>query len=56
MNCPKCNEPGLLVEQSPDGKTKRETCQKCGYNEVKDQQGRQLLQEVLPARTNPLIG
>jgi len=53
--CPKCNSPGLLVEASPDGKTKTLRCQKCGFTEVKDNQGRKLLTEVMPQRGSPLL-
>ena len=56
MNCPQCNEPGCLVESSPDGKTEKIKCQKCGLNEVRDKQGRKLLTEVLPARTETICG
>lgn len=46
MNCPKCNAPGLIVESSEDGKTKKVKCNSCGLNEVRDSQGRTLLTEV----------
>lgn len=53
-NCPKCGSPGLIVESSPDGKTKTEKCLKCGHTAVKDTQGRPLLQEV-PERGGQLL-
>jgi hypothetical protein len=56
MNCPKCNAPGLLVEASPDGKTQKVRCQKCGFTEVKDHQGRKLLTEVVPHPQTPIYG
>jgi transposase-like protein len=56
MNCPKCNAPGLLVEASPDGKTQTLKCQKCGFTEVKDTQGRKLLTEVVPHTGSPICG
>jgi len=56
MNCPKCGAAGLLVEASADGKTRTEKCQKCGYTEVKDQQGRKLLTEVVPHTGQPICG
>ena len=56
MNCPQCNAPEVLVESSPDGKTEKLKCQKCGLNEVRDKAGRKLLTEVLPARTETICG
>lgn len=56
MNCPKCEAPGLLVESSPDGKTKKLICHQCGLNEVRDAKGRSLLTEVPHAHPQPQSG
>lgn len=54
--CPKCGHTQLIVESSPDGKTRTEKCLKCGYIERLDTKGRRLLQEVLPADGQVLLG
>ena len=56
MICPKCQEPGVLVEGSADGKTERVKCQKCGLNETRDKRGKPLLTEQLPSRRFLLEG
>lgn len=44
--CPSCSKPGLVTEAVGDGKV-RKSCHSCGFNEVRDQQGRQLLTDDL---------
>lgn len=44
--CPSCGRPGLIVESSPDGKTKKKKCLHCGHQQVEDLQGRKQLLEV----------
>lgn len=45
MNCPKCNDPNVIVEGVGDGNT-RSKCQKCGWAEVSDKRGTPMLTEV----------
>ncbi len=40
--CPKCQAPGLMTEAVGDGKVKK-SCRTCGFSEVRDTAGRQLL-------------
>lgn len=40
--CPSCGNPGLMTEAVGNGRV-RKSCRSCGFNEVRDQQGRQLL-------------
>ncbi len=54
MKCPSCNADGVLVENLGEGR-KRVRCSRCGLNEVKDGEGRKLLNEV-PSREGPLLG
>ena len=41
-SCPKCKAPGLMTEAVGDGKVKK-SCRSCGFSEVRDNVGRQLL-------------
>jgi ribosomal protein S27AE len=45
-NCPKCHQGRLMTEALGEGKV-RKSCGACGFNEVNDQQGRQLLTDDL---------
>lgn len=42
MDCPKCGQPGILVESKPNG-DKHIRCPKCGLDEIRDKEGRKLL-------------
>jgi len=53
MDCPKCEEPQVLVESLGDGH-KRITCEKCGLKEVHDREGRKLLLDTRETGT-PLL-
>lgn len=46
MKCPKCGDPGVLVESKPNG-DKHVKCSKCGLDEVVDDQGRKLLLDTV---------
>jgi len=45
MNCPKCENPNVIMESVGDGNT-RAKCQKCGWAEVQDKRGTPMLTEV----------
>jgi len=47
MNCKKCGSGKVLSEGVGEGKVKV-TCQECGMNEVKDEQGRKMLTDDRP--------
>lgn len=46
MDCPKCGSQEALVESKPNG-DKHVTCSKCGFDEVRDSQGRKLLLDTV---------
>jgi predicted nucleic-acid-binding Zn-ribbon protein len=48
MQCPKCGSTNVLTESLEEGRVKI-ICQNCGYSEVKDPQGRQMLTDDMPA-------
>jgi transcription elongation factor Elf1 len=54
MNCPSCGKEGLLVE-TLDADRKRVQCKSCGLNEIRDREGRKLLQEVPSPAPNGLV-
>lgn len=45
MKCPKCDNPQLILEDLGEGH-KRARCDKCGFTEVQDREGRKLLVDV----------
>jgi len=45
MNCPKCGNPGVIMEGVGDGNVMAK-CQNCGWTEVKDKRGTPMLTEV----------
>jgi len=47
MKCPKCGNPGVLVETVGSKGDKRVRCAKCGLDEVRDGQGRKLLLDTV---------
>lgn len=47
MQCPRCNSTNVLTEALEEGRVKV-VCQQCGFSEVRDPQGRQMLTDNMP--------
>lgn len=45
MNCPKCGDPEVVIENLERGGM-RVQCKRCGLYEIRDSEGRKLLTEV----------
>lgn len=54
MKCPSCGVEGVLVENLGEGR-KRVQCKRCGLREIRDREGRSLLQEVPSPSSGVLV-
>jgi len=47
MRCPKCGQPGIIIEVKGEKGDKHIKCPKCGLHEIRDREGRKLLLDTV---------